>query len=84
MSRSGDIYLANQITAFQILMCKTIIFLDPFVSTERLICTAQEMESAEMHTNGVSNYSNASERNKISSMSLAIPYMNKCDHIQWI
>jgi len=63
----------------------TLIFIDLFVSTERLVYITSEMQYTEIHTNSVSNYSNASKRDKISSMSLAIPYVKtKCDHIKWI
>ena len=60
----------------------TLIFIDPFVSKERLIYTAKEMQYTEIHTYSVSNYSDASKRSNISFMSLTIkiniPYVNKC------
>jgi hypothetical protein len=40
----------------------TLIFIDPFVSKERLIYTAKEMQYTEIHTYSVSNYSDASKR----------------------
>ena len=70
-SRSGDFYLSNKITAYQILEVKLNsiqIYLDPFVGMERTNIRSIGNALWEIYTGIQWNNSSAAKRAKISSI----------------